>query len=112
MVSSNLTVGRRSVSGVLWKRKTVRHLDRRDTDWLSKKTGSPQLGLKDCRGSKMTNDKGQYLCYSKVDGVIVTGNEVGAKHAFVLHSLRPIHIGFTIPSNVDTYWVRPGCSLY
>jgi hypothetical protein len=29
----------------------------------------------------MTNDKGQYLCYSKVDGVIVTGNEVGAKHA-------------------------------
>jgi hypothetical protein len=55
MVSSNLTVGRQSVSGVLWKRKTVRHLDRRDTDWLSKKTASPQLGLKDCRGEQ--NDK-------------------------------------------------------
>jgi hypothetical protein len=29
----------------------------------------------------MTNDKGQYLCYSKVDGVIVTGSEYDAKHA-------------------------------
>jgi hypothetical protein len=29
----------------------------------------------------MTNDKGQYLCYNNVDGAIVTGNEVGAKHA-------------------------------
>jgi hypothetical protein len=29
----------------------------------------------------MTNDKGQYLCYNKVDGAIVTGNEVGAMHA-------------------------------
>ncbi|MBA9027117.1 flavodoxin family protein [Peribacillus huizhouensis] len=56
-------------------------------------------------GSSLTNNKGQYLYYNKVGGVIVTGNEDGAKHVSrsVIYALS--HIGFTIPPNVDTYWV-------
>lgn len=56
-------------------------------------------------GSSLTNDKGQAIYYNKVGGVIVTGNEDGAKRASssILYALS--HIGFTIPPNVDTYWV-------
>lgn len=56
-------------------------------------------------GSSLTNEKGQYMYYNKVGGVVVTGNEDGAKNVsrYVLYSLS--HIGFTIPPNVDTYWV-------
>lgn len=56
-------------------------------------------------GSSLTNEKGQYLYYNKVGGVVVTGNEDGAKHVSrsLIYSLS--HIGFTIPPNVDTYWV-------
>lgn len=51
------------------------------------------------------NDKGQAVYYNKVGGVVVTGNEDGAKHASasILYNLS--HIGFVIPPNVDTYWV-------
>ncbi len=64
-------------------------------------------------GSSLTNEKGQYLYYNKVGGVVITGNEDGAKHAAssILYGLS--HIGFTIPPNVDTYWVGeagPGAS--
>ncbi|MBS4179079.1 flavodoxin family protein [Bacillus sp. FJAT-49731] len=56
-------------------------------------------------GSSLTNEKGQYLYYNKVGGVVITGNEDGAKHVArsLIYSLS--HIGFTIPPNVDTYWV-------
>ncbi|WHY32560.1 flavodoxin family protein [Cytobacillus firmus] len=56
-------------------------------------------------GSSLTNEKGQYIFYNKVGGVVVTGNEDGAKQVSrsVLYSLS--HMGFTIPPNVDTYWV-------
>lgn len=51
------------------------------------------------------NDKGQYIYYGKVGGTIITGNEDGGKHCSMntLYSLQ--HIGFTIPPEVDTYWV-------
>ncbi|KAB7704716.1 flavodoxin family protein [Bacillus aerolatus] len=56
-------------------------------------------------GSSLTNEKGQYIYYNKVGGVIVTGNEDGAKHVSrnIIYALS--HIGVTIPPNVDTYWV-------
>ncbi|MDQ0219173.1 flavodoxin family protein [Peribacillus cavernae] len=56
-------------------------------------------------GSSLTNEKGQYIYYNKVGGVVVTGNEDGAKQVSrsVIYALS--HIGFTIPPNVDTYWV-------
>lgn len=56
-------------------------------------------------GSSETNDKGQYVYYNRVAGVVVTGNEDGAKDSAksILYSLS--HMGFTVPPNVDTYWV-------
>ncbi|PLR96904.1 flavodoxin family protein [Bacillus sp. T33-2] len=56
-------------------------------------------------GSSLTNGKGQYIYYNKVGGAVVTGNEDGAKNvsSYLIYALS--HIGFTIPPNVDTYWV-------
>lgn len=56
-------------------------------------------------GSSITNEKGQYIYYNKVGGAVVTGNEDGAKNvsSYLIYALS--HIGFTIPPNVDTYWV-------
>ena len=47
----------------------------------------------------------QAIYYNKVGGVVITGNEDGAKHAAasILYGLN--HIGFVIPPNVDAYWV-------
>jgi multimeric flavodoxin WrbA len=48
---------------------------------------------------------GQYMPYGKVGGCLVTGNEDGAHScaAQVLWSLQ--EVGFTIPANVNAYWV-------
>ena len=48
---------------------------------------------------------GQYFTYNKVAGCLVTGNEDGAHScaAQVLWSLQ--ELGFTIPPNVNAYWV-------
>ncbi|WP_246861257.1 flavodoxin family protein [Bacillus sp. REN3] len=56
-------------------------------------------------GSSLTNEKGQYIYYNKVGGAVVTGNEDGAKNvsSYLIYALS--HIGFTVPPNVDTYWV-------
>ncbi|WP_043930253.1 flavodoxin family protein [Bacillus sp. EB01] len=56
-------------------------------------------------GSSLTNEKDQYIYYNKVGGVVVTGNEDGGKNvsSYLIYALS--HIGFTIPPNVDTYWV-------
>lgn len=60
-----------------------------------------------------TNEKGQYIYYSKVGGCLVTGNEDGIKHVArgVLYSLQ--HIGYLIPPQADAGWigeVGPGAS--
>jgi multimeric flavodoxin WrbA len=48
---------------------------------------------------------GQYFTYGKVAGVLITGNEDGAHScaAQVLWSMQ--ELGFTIPPNVNAYWV-------
>lgn len=48
---------------------------------------------------------GQFMPYNKVAGCLVTGNEDGAHScaAQVLWSLQ--EVGFTIPPNVNAYWV-------
>jgi multimeric flavodoxin WrbA len=53
------------------------------------------------------NDRGQYVFYDKVGGVVVTGNEDGYKHIGmnVLYSLQ--HVGYTIPPQADVGWVGP-----
>ncbi|MFA7744115.1 flavodoxin family protein [Salinicoccus roseus] len=74
--------------------------------WLGEKSSIATLAIERLYGSaSLTNDKGQSIFYNKVGGVVVTGNEDGAKHAAqsILYGLS--HIGFTIPPNVDTYWV-------
>lgn len=74
--------------------------------WLGEKSSIATQVIERLYGaSSQTNEKGQYIYYNKVGGVVVTGNEDGAKHASasILYGLS--HIGFTIPPNVDTYWV-------
>lgn len=48
---------------------------------------------------------GQYMTYNKVAGCLITGNEDGAHScaAQVLWSMQ--ELGFTIPPNVNAYWV-------
>jgi multimeric flavodoxin WrbA len=53
-----------------------------------------------------TDEKtGQYFTYNKVAGCLITGNEDGAHScaAQVLWSMQ--ELGFTIPPNVNAYWV-------
>ncbi|MGD6832988.1 flavodoxin family protein [Sutcliffiella halmapala] len=82
--------------------------------WIGEKSSITTLAMERIYGgSSLTNEKGQSVYYNKVAGVVVTGNEDGAKHAAssVLYGLT--HCGFTIPPNVDTYWVGeagPGAS--
>ncbi|WP_169834568.1 flavodoxin family protein [Paenisporosarcina indica] len=74
--------------------------------WLGEKSSLATQAIERLYGSSSkTNDKGQAVFYNKVGGVVVTGNEDGAKHASasILYSLS--HIGFVIPPNVDAYWV-------
>lgn len=74
--------------------------------WLGEKSSVATLAIERLYGSSSeTNEKGQSLYYNKVGGVVVTGNEDGAKHASasILYGLS--HIGFVIPPNVDAYWV-------
>ncbi|MEQ6377507.1 flavodoxin family protein [Bacillaceae bacterium S4-13-58] len=74
--------------------------------WLGEKSSLATLAIERLYGSSSeTNQKGQAIYYNKVGGVIVTGNEDGAKHASasILYGLS--HIGFVIPPNVDAYWV-------
>lgn len=74
--------------------------------WLGEKSSVAKLLIERLYGSaSLTNDKGQSIFYNKVGGVVVTGNEDGGKAAAksILYSMA--HNGFTIPPNVDTYWV-------
>ncbi len=50
-------------------------------------------------------ETGQYMPYNKVGGCLITGNEDGAHScaAQVLWALQ--EVGFTIPPNVNAYWV-------
>jgi multimeric flavodoxin WrbA len=74
--------------------------------WLGEKSSIATLAIERLYGSsEEKNEAGQSIYYNKVGGVVVTGNEDGAKHAAasILYGLS--HIGFVVPPNVDTYWV-------
>ena len=51
------------------------------------------------------NDKGQYLYYGKTAGVLVTGNEDGAKAVAMDILYAMSHIGYTVPPQVDAAWL-------
>ncbi len=74
--------------------------------WLGEKSSMATLVMERLYGGAgLTNNKGQYIYYNKVGGVVVTGNEDGGKEASrsILYGLS--HIGVAVPPNVDTYWV-------
>jgi multimeric flavodoxin WrbA len=56
-----------------------------------------------------TDDEGRPVAYSRVAGVVVTGNEDGAHHVISEVSGALIDIGYTIPGQAWTYWNKgPG----
>jgi multimeric flavodoxin WrbA len=59
------------------------------------------------------NDRGQSVYYGRVAGVVVTGNEDGAKHCAMNLHFSLAHLGYTIPPQADTGWlgeIGPGPS--
>ncbi|CAM3292294.1 NAD(P)H-dependent oxidoreductase [Kibdelosporangium persicum] len=56
-----------------------------------------------------TDDQGTPVAYSKVAGVVVTGNEDGAHHVITEIAGALGDIGYTIPGQAWTYWnMGPG----
>lgn len=74
--------------------------------WLGEKSSvSTRIVERLYANSHLVNDAGQYIYYGKVGGVVVTGNEDGAKHCAMnlLYSLQ--HLGYTIPPQADAAWL-------
>lgn len=74
--------------------------------WIGEKSSVCTLVMERLYASSAeTNEKEQSIYYNKIGGAIITGNEDGAKESgkSILYGLQ--HIGFTIPPNVDAYWV-------
>ncbi|WP_062379311.1 flavodoxin family protein [Demequina pelophila] len=82
--------------------------------WLGDKSSVASRVIERLYGlSGELNDRGQFRFYGRTAGVVVTGNEDGAKHVAmnVLYSLQ--HLGYTIPPAADAAWlgsVGPGPS--
>ncbi|WP_373072125.1 flavodoxin family protein [Zeaxanthinibacter enoshimensis] len=55
--------------------------------------------------SAQKNEKGQYIYYGKVGGIIVTGNEDGVKNCAKSIQYALQHIGYTIPPQADAGWI-------
>ena len=74
--------------------------------WLGEASSLATKAIERMYGSSgETNDKGQYIYYNKVGGVLATGNEDGGKAVSrsIIYALQ--HIGYTIPPQADAYWV-------
>ncbi|MEZ5184182.1 MAG: flavodoxin family protein [Candidatus Nanopelagicales bacterium] len=74
--------------------------------WLGDQSSPTRLAIERLYGwSGKVNDAGQWAYYGKVGGVLITGNEDGAKHcaAQMLYALS--HIGLAVPPQADGYWV-------
>lgn len=74
--------------------------------WLGENSSQTRLLIERLYAmSGLQNDKGQYVYYGKVGGVLITGNEDGVKHGAMstLYSLQ--HIGYSIPPAADAGWI-------
>jgi multimeric flavodoxin WrbA len=74
--------------------------------WLGEKSSvCTRIVVRLYSNSHLMNDAGQYIYYGKVGGVVVTGNEDGAKHCAMnlVYSLQ--HLGYTIPPQADAAWL-------
>ncbi|MGP4080041.1 flavodoxin family protein [Pseudalkalibacillus sp. R45] len=78
--------------------------------WIEEKSSIAALVIERLYAeSDNTIENGPALFYNKVGGVLITGNEIGAKPAAqsILYALS--HIGFTIPPNGDSYCICNDC---
>lgn len=74
--------------------------------WFGERSSVCQLVIERLDGTYTErNAAGQYPLYSKVAGVVVTGNEDGAHSAAETTLFNMTHLGCTVPPNADTYWV-------
>ncbi len=74
--------------------------------WLGEKSSVATRVIERLYGnSGQLNAAGQYAYYGRTGGVIVTGNEDGAKHCAmnVLYSLQ--HLGYVVPPQTDAAWL-------
>ena len=74
--------------------------------WLGEKSSVCTKVIERLYGcSGILNEQGQYAYYGKVGGVLVTGNEDGAKHCAmsILYGLQ--HLGYSIPPQADAAWL-------
>lgn len=78
--------------------------------WVGQPSSVAKLVLERMDGMiSETRDDGTYVAYSKVAGVVVTGNEDGAHHVIAEVAGGLVDIGFTIPGQAWTYWnMGPG----
>jgi len=74
--------------------------------WFGVRCSVAQMVIERLDGTyNETNDVGQYPLYSKVAGVVVTGNEDGAHASAETTLFNMTHLGCVVPPNADTYWV-------
>ncbi len=74
--------------------------------WLGEKSSIATKVIERLYGySGHLNDRGQWIYYGRVGGVLVTGNEDGIKHVAMntLYSLQ--HLGYVIPPQADAGWI-------
>jgi multimeric flavodoxin WrbA len=74
--------------------------------WLGEKSSVATRVVERLYGnSGQLNAQGQYAYYGRTAGVIVTGNEDGAKHCAMnlLYSLQ--HLGYLVPPQADAAWL-------
>jgi multimeric flavodoxin WrbA len=74
--------------------------------WLGDKSSVATRVVERLYGnSSQLNAVGQYAYYGRAAGVIITGNEDGAKHCAMnlLYSLQ--HLGFVVPPQADAAWL-------
>jgi multimeric flavodoxin WrbA len=74
--------------------------------WLGEKSSVATRVVERLYGnSAELNDAGQSSYYGRVGGVIVTGNEDGAKHCAMNLCYSLQHLGYTIPPQADAAWL-------
>ncbi len=74
--------------------------------WFGVRSSVMQMVIERLDGTyNERNEVGQYPLYSKVAGVVVTGNEDGAHASAETTLFNMTHLGCVVPPNADTYWV-------
>lgn len=74
--------------------------------WLGEKSSIATKLIERLYGmSGKTNDRGQYIYYSKTGGCVITGNEDGIKHCAMGMLYAMQHLGFSIPPQADCGWI-------